>query len=296
LPGVAWKISSYSSLTASSLEGGRQHEPATQDYDVIPLAIEDHDPPQVLRAKLSGDIIDFPAGTTTGHCLHAVFERIDFQDESGWKDIITNVLANYPPVDALEKRDDQVSRIHGMLKDVMSTPLPTGFKLGDVARAKRFSEFEFAYSVRHLDHAKLKNLLDKHGCRIPPLDFPDLEGYLRGFIDLVFEHAGKWYVLDWKSNKLGISAAEYSRSSVDEAMFNHAYEFQGLIYLIALHRYLKLRISKYDYSRHMGGILYLFVRGVRPAWPSAGIWHKLPEPALIESLDALFSSENRRTV
>lgn len=296
LPDAAWKISSYSSLTASPPEGGRQHEPAAQDYDVIPLAIEEHDPPQAPREKLSGDIIDFPAGATTGHCLHAVFERIDFQDDSGWKDIVADALANYPPADAAEKRDDQISRIHGMLKDVMSTALPTGFKLGDVARAKRFSEFEFAFPVRHLDHAKLKHLLDRHGCRIPPLDFPDLEGYLRGFIDLVFEHAGKWYVLDWKSNKLGAGAADYSRSSVDKAMFNHAYEFQGLIYLIALHRYLKLRISKYDYRRHMGGLLYLFVRGVRPAWPSAGIWHKLPEPALIESLDALFSSENRRTV
>ena len=299
LPGVAWKISSYSSLTASSFEGGRQHEPAAQDYDVIPLPVEEHDPHDLLqtpRTTLSGDIIDFPAGTTTGHCLHAVFERIDFQDDKGWKDVVTNVLANYPPVDAAEKRDDQVSRIHRMLKDVMNTTLPTGFKLGDVARAKRLSEFEFAYSVRHLEHKKLKDLLDKHGCRIPPLDFPDLEGYLRGFIDLVFEHAGQWYVLDWKSNKLGTHAEAYSRPSVDEAMFSHAYEFQGLIYLTALHRYLKLRIHQYDYNRHMGGILYLFVRGVRPAWPSAGIWHKLPEPALIESLDALLSSEKPRTV
>jgi exodeoxyribonuclease V beta subunit len=97
-------------------------------------------------------------------------------------------------------------------------------------------------------------------------------------------------VLDWKSNKLGSNALDYSRGRLDEAMWHHHYELQGLIYLAALHRYLKLRIPSYDYQNNIGGILYLFVRGVRPAWPSAGIWHKLPEQEMIERMDDLFFS------
>ena len=293
LPDVAWKLSSYSSLTASSLQRGRQLEQDARDYDMVAVPVEERrqqDGPRESRERSGGDIIDFPASATTGHCLHAIFERMDFQDESGWKDIINGVLASYPPMEDAGNRDDQISRIYGMLKDVMGTPMPGGFKLADVPVRRRFSEFEFAYSVRHLDPAQLMGLLHKHGCRIPLLNFDVLEGYLRGFMDLVFENSGKWYVLDWKSNKLGTTAADYSGPSIDEAMFGHAYELQGLIYLTALHRYLKRRINAYHYREHIGGILYLFVRGVRPAWPSAGIWHKLPEPELIEALDALFSS------
>jgi exodeoxyribonuclease V beta subunit len=155
---------------------------------------------------------------------------------------------------------------------------------------KQISELEFAYPVGHLDPGKLNSFLERSGRRVPRLTFPVLDGYLLGFIDLVFEHRGRWYVLDWKSNKIGTKAEDYSRGRLDEAMFRHAYELQALIYLTALHRYLKVRLPDYDYSVHMGGVFYLFVRGVRPEWPSAGIWHDLPDPALIESLDAIFSS------
>ena len=89
-------------------------------------------------------------------------------------------------------------------------------------------------------------------------------------------------------------AADYARERLDLEMHHHAYELQGLIYLTALHRYLQVRLPGYDYETHIGGILYLFVRGVRPAWPGAGVWHDLPEDALIESLDALFSLKSKR--
>jgi exodeoxyribonuclease V beta subunit len=294
LPEATWMVSSYSSLSASSREERKHIEKEPRDYDVAPGIEKDIIQENIAdqnEGTLTEDIIDFPSGTTAGHCLHGVFEKIDFQDDSNWQNVISDLLAAYPPMDAGRNVKEQAAMIQGMLKNVLGTKLPGGFLLRDISCRKRISEMEFAYPVRHLKPHALKNLLDQYGLHVPKLEFPALKGYLRGFIDLVFEHAGKWYVLDWKSNKLGSMAQDYSRERLDEAMWHHNYELQGLIYLAALHRYLKLRIPAYDYQANIGGVLYLFVRGVRPAWPSAGIWHKLPELELIESMDALFSAE-----
>lgn len=293
----AWRMSSYSSLSASARDGESRVEPEARDYDRNPYGGEDgrqeKAPKRTTEAPVP-DILNFPAGPAAGHCLHAVFERIDFQDQSQWSRMIDDVLAAYPPGNAGRTDAGLTEMIKSMLADVMNTRLPGGFALGEVSSEKRLSELEFALPVGHLDCRELNALLSGHGRRVPELSFAALEGYLRGFIDLVFEHQGKWYVLDWKSNKTGGDAADYARERLDLEMHHHAYELQGLIYLTALHRYLQVRLPGYDYETHIGGILYLFVRGVRPAWPGAGVWHDLPEDALIESLDALFSLKSKR--
>ncbi len=291
-----WKLSSYSSLTSGIQEAGRHAEPEARDYDIAPdnEAGRLEGLPERTSKDALPDIIDFPVGTTAGHCLHAIFERIDFQDDSHWPRIIADVLAAYPPMSIAGSGGNPSDMISRMLKNVVSTQLPGDIALKDVPFGRRLSEFEFTYPVRHLDHEALNALLARHGRSVPVLTFTALEGYLRGFIDLVFEYGGKWYVVDWKSNKLGAGAADYARERLNEEMFKHAYELQGLIYLTALHRYLKDRIPAYDYNIHIGGIFYLFVRGVKSAWPFAGIWCDLPEAALIESMDALFSTGTKR--
>ena len=64
-------------------------------------------------------------------------------------------------------------------------------------------------------------------------------GFLRGFIDLVFEQDGRWYVLDWKSNRLGGRFADYEPPAVEAAMREHAYPLQACLYLLVLHRFLR---------------------------------------------------------
>ena len=97
-----------------------------------------------------------------------------------------------------------------------------------------------------------------------------LQGYLRGFIDLVFEHGGRYYLLDWKSNHLGERAGRLRRRSrCSRAMAQQGYHLQSLLYALALHRHLRQRLRGYDYDQHFGGVLYLFVRGVRPGWTQA---------------------------
>ena len=86
-------------------------------------------------------------------------------------------------------------------------------------------------------------------------------GFLRGFVDLVFEHEGRWYVLDWKSNKLGERLEDYLPAALEEAMRSHLYSLQACLYLLVLHRLLRLRLPDYDWDRHVGGAFWVFLRG-----------------------------------
>jgi exodeoxyribonuclease V beta subunit len=102
---------------------------------------------------------------------------------------------------------------------------------------------------------------------------------------LVFEHEGRFYIVDYKSNHLGNDEADYQSEQLDKAMIAHDYPLQYLIYSLALHRYLQLRIADYDPEHHLGGVYYLFIRGMKPDWKSAGIFYDKPEVGLLDALD-----------
>jgi exodeoxyribonuclease V beta subunit len=113
--------------------------------------------------------------------------------------------------------------------------------------------------------------------------FSDFTGFLQGFIDLIFEHDGRWYVADYKSNKLGA----YGPEALEEAMLAHHYLLQARIYNLALHRHLSHHLDHYDYDRHFGGVVYLFVRG----FPGNGVWFEKPDLASVERLGSLFKQQ-----
>ena len=115
-------------------------------------------------------------------------------------------------------------------------------------------------------------------------------GMLKGFIDLVFEHNGQYYVLDYKSNALGDNDSAYTDQAMGDAILDKRYDLQYVLYLLALHRLLKARLPGYDYGRHIGGAVYLFLRGVDSA--SGGAFTDKPPRTLIEQLDALFDGES----
>jgi exodeoxyribonuclease V beta subunit len=108
----------------------------------------------------------------------------------------------------------------------------------------------------------------------------------KGFIDLAFEHDGRYYVADYKSNWLGMDDAAYTRQAMEQSILDNRYDLQYVLYLLALHRQLKARLPDYDYDRHVGGALYIFLRGTRAA--SQGVYFTKPPRALIEQLDRLF--------
>jgi exodeoxyribonuclease V beta subunit len=175
-------------------------------------------------------------------------------------------------------------------------------RLAVVSHDKRLNELEFVFPVADsaeqgaLSPQNLGELLAKHARdadehayadQLTRLRFLPLRGFLRGFIDLALEHEGRYYVLDYKSNRLGETVADYQRPRMLSEMRRHHYVLQYLLYTVALHRYLELRLPGYDYDRNFGGVYYLFIRGMSTVHPpGSGVLYEHPPRALIEELSA----------
>ena len=111
---------------------------------------------------------------------------------------------------------------------------------------------------------------------------------MRGFIDLIVQHEGKFYLLDYKSNFLGYLPQDYRLEKIEQAMGQYRYDLQYLLYTLALHRYLRSRLAEnYDYERDFGGVAYLFLRGMNGE-ENSGVFFDKPSQALVEKLDRLF--------
>ena len=112
---------------------------------------------------------------------------------------------------------------------------------------------------------------------------------MKGFIDLVFEHDEQYYIVDYKSNYLGQLPEDYQKPAIASVMVTHHYPLQYLIYLVALHRYLQLRLPDYDPDQHLGGVYYLFIRGMKPDWQQTGVYFERPDTTLILACDDYLS-------
>jgi exodeoxyribonuclease V beta subunit len=127
-----------------------------------------------------------------------------------------------------------------------------------------------------------------YAARLSALGFAPLSGFLKGYIDLVFRHRGRYYLVDYKTNWLGERVDDYAQPALRGAMRQHDYYLQYHLYTLALHRYLRLRVAGYDYARDFAGVCYLFVRGMAPEHaPGHGVFRVRPAPELIADLDAL---------
>jgi exodeoxyribonuclease V beta subunit len=154
-------------------------------------------------------------------------------------------------------------------------------------------EMEFWLSAERLHAREVDALCLQHllpGVSRPQLPDAQLHGMLMGFADLVFEHEGRYWVLDYKSNHLGADDAAYTTQAIDAAMAHHRYEVQAALYMLALHRLLRARLGPaYDPAQQLGGAVYLFLRGIDG--PAGGCC-TLPAPlALLDGLDAMLSAE-----
>jgi exodeoxyribonuclease V beta subunit len=127
----------------------------------------------------------------------------------------------------------------------------------------------------------------------PRLSFDPVKGFLRGFMDLVFLHQGKYYLIDWKSNHLGDRVEDYGQDALLQSMIRDGYILQYHLYMVALHQYLKHRLQGYSYDEHFGGVFYVFLRGVDPSMgPEYGIFSTRPdEEDLIKLSEVLIDKE-----
>jgi len=190
--------------------------------------------------------------------------------------------------------------IKDMTQTVLAAPLDAqGLRLAAIPFSSRLTELEF--------HLPLADITPQALVRVfaaapeAPAGFPESltglefdvqQGFLRGFVDLVFESRGRFYLIDWKSNHLGESIEDYQKEALEQEMLHGYYTLQYHLYTLALHRYLKQRLPGYDYDRHFGGVFYIFLRGVDVSG-SCGIHRARPSFATIQELEKALIGEDR---
>ena len=230
----------------------------------------------------------FPRGALAGNFLHEQLEWLAgegfaLQDDAA----LTGRLRRRCERAGHGERAEEV--VH-WLTAVVGTPL-TGVGAPLRALGTLLPEMEFWLPTRCLRAADVDALCRTHllpGMDRPPLPERELRGMLMGFADLVFEHGGRYWVLDYKSNHLGEHGGAYTREALDAAMAAHRYDVQAALYLLALHRLLRARLGDaYVPQQQLGGALVFFLRGIDG--PCQGVRHLAPPLALLDALDVLFT-------
>ena len=289
-----WRMASFSSLMQAS------STPANLRRDVL-LAGDHFADNTVAGAEselgsTSANLLSFPPGVWAGDCIHHLFEQVNFQQPSGWPQSIAAALRTVPPSSLQDLPASQVLEVQltVMLQQTLSVILPSpgapgAFCLGGIEPGQRVAEWAFSLHAPQLDTALLGALMHEHGLVIQPLASRRAIVWLRGFVDLVCEADGRYYLIDWKSNYLGNVLSDYAPPALEEAMIEHGYHLQALLYALALHLHLKQRLADYDPQQHLGGCLYLFVRGIKPG-ASSGIYHWCPSPKLLAALEDMLGS------
>jgi exodeoxyribonuclease V beta subunit len=298
---ASWRVASYSALVRGDDSERPDYDPRTD-----PLRRN----PEPLDRSSSDPLFELPAGTHVGHFLHEVLERMDFQTARGetLTKVVRELLDRYGGIDpnrasAINRDDDWAPVVEELVTNVLDTWLdPAGsLRLRDVAAVDRIPELEFHFPVAGLDSSALSEVLAlsaDHAGSAEGLELGPMRGLMRGFIDLVFRRDGRYFVVDYKSNRLGDGSGggltAYERDGLRHAIRRHRYNLQYLIYTLAVHRYLGWRLPGYDYQTHFGGVYYLFLRGMRPQLgPGCGIWYDRPSFELIAALDRLFGGDAR---
>lgn len=245
---------------------------------------------------------NFPRGTLAGNFLHEIFEHIDFQcaDEwiseirrrfkndysSLWQDLLIKYQESFP-----EEQEAEYSLYHAVaiwLQEILNTPLYQGFRLNQLQPEHYLSEcpFYLALSDRVLAMKRIQQLFAEYGMEMPELLEARSARYLNGSIDLVYFDGQRYHIADYKSNYLGENLADYSGASIAQSMSLASYWLQAGLYLVALHRYLKVKMQNYDIEQHLGGATYLYLRGMNGE-AEQGYYYWQPSTEFVLRLDAI---------
>ncbi|MQX53256.1 exodeoxyribonuclease V subunit beta [Alcanivorax sediminis] len=283
-----WWIASYSALKQV------QETLAPADPRSDQLAEQPDQDTTPEQQPLPGTIHAFPRGAAPGTLLH------DFLEQAANQNFVATLEAPEDFEIALDEKlqargwQDFSAVIRQWWKSTLRTGLPLAQGQVSLHQMQQYvPEMEFMLPAHQVSVAELDQQIRQHihpTLPRPRLEADTLNGMLKGFIDLVFEHEGKYYVLDYKSNWLGVDDSAYTADAMTRAILDKRYEVQYVLYLLALHRLLKNRLGEhYDPELHLGGAVYVFLRGMQG--PAAGTVFDRPDTALIESLDAMFGGE-----
>jgi len=269
-----WRIGSFSGLTF-----GVHRDAPDRDSITAPAMLEP-----------GTGFFAFPRGARAGTCLHGILE-----EWARGKDALPALVEPALKTSAIDSKQwSEITREH--LQQVLSADLNgEGLSLSALKPNQRLPELGFCFPLANLCVKKLQSILSDPAHGLPEsmreavlqLDFETLQGFLKGFIDLTFQWQGRWYIADYKSNWLGSEARFYQDNHLEQAIAREHYYLQYLIYLIALRRFLRVRLGKTQADKRLGGAFYLFLRGM----PKAGCYFHRPQDSLLDALDELFKGE-----
>lgn len=271
---IPWRISSFTSL----IREGEREVPDRGDPDWIR-------PSQDTRA--AEGIFAFARGPRAGDCLHQVFEALDFcrwpedgpvpdSEHQAVAEVLERFRLHRPEAHG-DRLADPAGTVVEMIQTVLGAPLPTvDFSLNRLPRSHKLVEWQFFAAMNDLRPLELADLFRAHGQaswtepyaeRLERLGRDRLQGFLTGFVDLLFQHENRWYVVDWKSNHLGNRRSDYHQEAMTQAMVEHHYILQYHFYVAAAHRFLGNRLPDWSYERDFGGVFYIFLRGAGASPP-----------------------------
>ncbi|MCL7942417.1 exodeoxyribonuclease V subunit beta [Marinobacter sp. ATCH36] len=297
-----WWIASYSAITYGARSGFNDgFAPASEDAEQENLREEEEDSGTdtatgaASRAPQPFNQHSFPKGAGPGTFLH---DLLEWCATRGFRTVAEAPDELYELVERRCKlrnwsdwADTLKTFIHTLV--TVNMPLPDNGGTCSLAGLETFrAELEFWFESHQVNTRAMDTLVRRqtlNGEDRPEAHETTFNGMLKGFIDLVFEHNGRYYVLDYKSNYLGEDDQAYTTGTMRAKILENRYDLQYVIYLLALHRLLKSRLPDYDYDTHVGGAVYLFLRGCDS--PGAGVFTERPGRALIEELDQLFSGQ-----
>jgi exodeoxyribonuclease V, beta subunit len=292
-PHTPWWIASYSAL-AQHDEAAPHTAPETPAQSTLAEATQADDDAEAVPAAQG--IHAFPRGAAPGTFLHELLEHCaeeGFARAAAPSPLLLETIARRCQAHDWKR---WIAPLSTWLPALLRTPLrlPDGdaMPLAALTDPQRYrAELEFWFEARHVQAQALDQLVTTHtlaGAPRPALAPKLVNGMLKGFIDLVFEHEGRWYVADYKSNWLGRDVDAYTVAAMRESVLQSRYDLQYAIYTLALHRQLQARLPGYDYARHMGGVLYLYLRGVDGDGHGVHV-ERLPF-ALVDAMDQMFAT------
>lgn len=262
--------------------------------EVDPAIAEDNaasTPPPLAVASPHPELLALATvrGTDIGNAIHAIFEhRMIGVPLTEQRDLIGQCLDDA----GVRRKGIAVStlsevlarRLQLALEAPLGLPLHPSLSLADLPATDLRAEMEFTFALDDVAMAALQRVCAQHGeSDLVPPSTRALSGLMNGKIDLLFQHNGRFHVLDYKGNYLGDSVADYAGNALRKRMDQSHYRFQALIYTVATDRYLRQRLgTAYRREQHLGECVYLFVRAAGLG-PDTGIWrHRFADALLTE--------------
>ena len=298
-----WWVTSYSALSrfhsGPTIEDKQTKKIPQESAQITEQLVTQHasllQPSLLVQEQPVNNVFSFPRGAKHGTFLHELFEEIDFQDSPAEK--LVPWLTERLTINHYEPVEEWASIVSEWISHILAHRLAASeypdLSLSQLSSAQKKVEMQFFIPMQPIDASSINQLIthyDPLSARAGLLQFNQVQGMLKGFIDLTFEYQGQYFVLDYKSNYLGDSLADYSEQAMADAIVEHRYDFQYQLYTLALHRLLKSRLVDYDYEQHIGGVFYTFLRGMQGEH-NAGSYFTKPTFELIDKLDKLLSGE-----